>query len=124
MTAAEKENLTASTMVLPSDDDAIEDTSAYPGSEGASSLRSVDKTPRQFRPVRFAFGLATTTVGMSAFLLVGIRILELRAIAGDFVLPLVGITVLVGIILLGGGFGLMATAAAGFDEREFEQSLE
>jgi hypothetical protein len=124
MTATKKEDLTATAIVPPSADDGKVDASAHIQSAGGPPLQSGSETPRAFRPVRFAFGLATTTVGMSAFLLVGIRIMELRALAGDFVLPLVGITVLGGIILLGGGFGLMATAAAGFDEREFEQTVE
>jgi hypothetical protein len=124
MKSADKEGMTATTMMLPSADEGVENASARIWSDEAASRRAANRTPRPFRPMRFAFGLATTTAGMSAFLLVGIRILELRAIVGDFVLPLVGITVLVGIVLLGGGFGLMATAAAGFDEREFEQSIE
>jgi hypothetical protein len=30
-------------------------------------------------------------------------------------------SVLTGVILLGGGFGLMATASSGFDEQEFDR---
>jgi hypothetical protein len=124
VTATTKEDRTATTLVLPSADEWNEGTSALVQPPGGPQLQAASGIPRSFRPVRFASGLAITTAGMSAFLLVGIRIMELRALAGDFVLPLVGVTVLVGIVLLGGGFGLMATAAAGFDEREFEQSIE
>lgn len=74
------------------------------------------ESPRPFRPARFAAGLAMTTAGVGLILFVGVRVLDLRILAGEFAMALVGFCVLSGIMLLGAGFGLMATAAASFDE--------
>lgn len=38
-------------------------------------------------------------------------------------MSLVALSVLFGVIMLGGGFGVMVTASAGFDDEEFEQLL-
>ena len=35
-------------------------------------------------------------------------------------MPLVAISAIAGVMLLGGGFGLMATAVPGFDDGEFD----
>ena len=66
-----------------------------PGSETSAERKKL-------RPLRFATGLCLTTFGMGMVLLV----------AGS------GLT---GVTLLGGGFGLMATASSGFDEQEFDR---
>ena len=80
--------------------------------------------PRRMRPVRFAVGLLLTTIGIVMILLIGVRMLEVQQLGGNFALPLVAITVLSGVMLLGGGFGLMATAASGFDEQEFDRLMK
>lgn len=76
------------------------------------------------KPVRFAVGLLSTTIGMIIILLVGVRMLEIRQLGGSFALPLILIAVLSGVMLLGGGFGLMATASSGFDEQEFDRLMK
>lgn len=76
---------------------------------------------KKLRPLRFATGLCLTTFGMGMVLFVGIRMLEVQQVGGDFALLIVAGSVLTGVTLLGGGFGLMATAASGFDEQEFER---
>lgn len=87
-------------------------------------MSEVPAEPQRMRPLQFAFGVLITTAGMGLILLVGIKMLEVREIAGDFALGLVAVGVLTGVTLLGGGFGLMATASGGFDEREFDQLLK
>lgn len=76
---------------------------------------------RKFQPLRFAMGLLSTTAGMALILGVALRIFELRDVSSDFVMPLNGICVLFGVMLLGGGFGIMATSSSGFDEDEFDR---
>ena len=76
---------------------------------------------RTFRPQRFAIGLLSTTSGVALILGIGFRAVEMRDVGGDFTPPLIGILVLIGVILLGGGFGVMATSSSGFDEEEFDR---
>jgi hypothetical protein len=76
---------------------------------------------KKLRPLRFATGLCLTTLGMGMVLFVGVRMLEVQQVGGDFALLIVAGSVLTGVILLGGGFGLMATASSGFDEQEFDR---
>lgn len=76
---------------------------------------------KKLRPLRFASGLCLTTFGMGMVLLVGVRMLEVQQVGGDFALLIVAGGVLTGVTLLGGGFGLMATASSGFDEQEFDR---
>ncbi len=78
---------------------------------------------RTFRPLRFAFGLALTALGISMILFVAIRVFDVHYFAGRFAMTLVAMTILCGVIMLGGGFGLMMTASAGFDDSEFERLL-
>lgn len=88
-----------------------------PESPGAET--SAEK--KKLRPLRFATGLCLTTFGIGMVLFVGIRMLEVRQVGGDFALLIVAGCVLTGVTLLGGGFGLMATASSGFDEQEFDR---
>ena len=76
---------------------------------------------KKLRPLRFATGLCLTTFGMGMVLFVGVRMLEVQQVGGDFALLIVAGSVLTGVTLLGGGFGLMATASSGFDEQEFDR---
>ncbi|GEM_PF-1463751 len=80
--------------------------------------------PKRLQPVRFASGLLLSTTGMGMILLVGIQMLEVQQLAGNFALALVALGILTGVTLLGGGFGLMATASSGFDENEFDRLLK
>ena len=50
--------------------------------------------------------------------------LDVQQLGGDFTLVLVAIGVLTGVMMLGGGFGLMATAASGFDDGEFDRLID
>lgn len=86
----------------------------YPGPEASAERKKL-------RPLRFATGLCLTTFGMGMVLFVGVRMLEVQQVGGDFALLIVAGSVLTGVTLLGGGFGLMATASSGFDEQEFDR---
>ena len=78
---------------------------------------------RKFRPMRFAIGLTLTTISVSLILWVAIRMLDVHYFGGRFALALVAIVVMSSVMMLGAGFGLMATAAADFDDSEFERLI-
>ncbi len=80
--------------------------------------------PRPLRPLRFAFGMLLTGCGMAMILLIAIRLIEVRLMGGDFSTSWVAVGVLTGILLLGGGFGIMASSSSGFDEDEFDRLAE
>ena len=86
----------------------------------ADEIQQIPKMIQKFQPQRFAIGLLSTATGVALILGVGLRIIEMRNI-GDFTMPLIGICVLIGLMLLSGGFGVMATSSSGFDEEEFER---
>jgi len=57
-------------------------------------------------------------------LMVAAGTLQNHGINGRLSLPAVGLCMIVGLMLLGGGFGIMATSAATFDDREFDRLME
>ncbi len=89
--------------------------------DNAESQPQTGQPIRKFRPGRFAIGLLSTTGGAALILGIGFRVVEMQDVGGDFTMPLVGTLVLIGVMLLGGGFGVMATSSSGFDEEEFER---
>lgn len=108
-----------SSVPMPEQESALLPDFAPEESVAADAVRE----PRRMRPLRFASGLMLTTAGVCIILTIGVQALEVRQLGGDFALVLVAFGVLSGVVLLGGGFGLMATASAGFDEREFDQLM-
>ena len=82
---------------------------------------SPETSRRKLQLGRFVIGLLLSSIGISSILLVGINLVQISRARNELVLPLVGGSVVAGIMLLGGGFGLMATSAAGFDEEEFDR---
>lgn len=82
---------------------------------------SAEKLTRQFQPVRFAIGLMCTASGVALILGIGLRIIEIQNVNRDVSTPLIAICVLTGVILLSGGFGVMATSSSGFDDAEFDR---
>lgn len=78
---------------------------------------------RKFRPLRFIVGLTLTTISVSLILWVAIRMMDVHHLGGRFALALVAIVVMSSVMMLGAGFGLMATAAADFDDSEFERLI-
>lgn len=78
---------------------------------------------RKLQLGRFVIGMLLSSIGISTILLVGINLVHISRVRNEFALPIVGGSVVAGIMLLGGGFGLMATSAAGFDEEEFDRLM-
>lgn len=78
------------------------------------------------RPLRlrqFIAGLCLTTAGAATLLLIAAGAIQRSGIAIGFPLPVVGVVAIIGIMLLGGGFGLMATAAPELDDSEFNRLM-
>lgn len=82
---------------------------------------NVSTAVRKFRPLRFAIGLLCTAFGMAMILGIGGRVIEMRQFGEDAAMPLVTVCVVVGVMSVGGGFGIMATSSSGFDEAEFDR---
>jgi len=103
---------------------ALLETDQFPISISDDRTESTNYTPKaikQFQPLRFAVGLCCASSGVAIILGVGLRVIEMHDISNDFAMPLVAVCVLTGVMLLGGGFGVMATSSAGFDETEFDR---
>ncbi len=83
--------------------------------------RSVTRRPLQKR--RFGTGLLLSVAGMFTILVVAFGGLQDAGLRGRVSLPVIGLCVIAGVMMLGGGFGLMATAAPGFDDDEFERLM-
>ena len=92
--------------------------------EMATRLAPSTLESTSFRLLRFTVGLLLTSMGITAILLVGFSLIHVRNFGTDLALPVVGLSVLVGILLLGGGFGLMATSGARIDTVEFNTSFD
>lgn len=88
---------------------------------GTDWTKDTAKSIKQFQPLRFAVGLCCTSSGVALILGVGLRVVEMHDISNEFAMPLVAVCILTGVMLLGGGFGLMATSSSGFDEAEFDR---
>jgi hypothetical protein len=73
---------------------------------------------------RFACGLLLSSAGIGCLLIIAIGALQQADLVERFSMPIVAGAAMMGIMMLGGGFGLMATAAAGLDDGEFEWLLE
>ena len=92
--------------------------SSDPGSEATDLARG---TIQRFQPLRFAVGLCCTSSGVALILGVGLRVIAMQEISSDFAMPLIAVCVVTGVMLLGAGFGVMATSSSGFDEAEFDR---
>jgi hypothetical protein len=73
---------------------------------------------------RFMAGLTLSTCGVATMLMVAAGTLQHLGINGRLSLPAVGICMIIGLMLLGGGFGIMATSSATFDDHEFDRLME
>ncbi len=104
---------------------AVSDSAKSVSEQTSSALAQsgVSTKVRRIKLGRFLTGLLLTALGVSSILLVGISLIHVRRVRADLALPVVGFSVLTGVMLLGGGFGLMATAAGGFDEEEFDRLM-
>ena len=80
--------------------------------------------PRRALRVRhFAIGLLLTSSGVAILLLVALGAIQQSGMAVGLPLLVVAIFAIIGIMLLGGGFGLMATATPGLDDGEFNRLM-
>lgn len=78
-------------------------------------------TPMQLK--RFLFGMLIATGGIALMLIVAFGILQGWGIHKDLSLPAIGLCMILGLMMLGGGFGVMATAAGTFDDDEFDRLM-
>lgn len=100
----------------------ITNQSPAPATQELPEFRSVGRRP--MRKLRFAFGLTLSTAGVAIILAIAFGSLQSVGVRGQISLPAVGLCVILGVMLLGGGFGLMATSAPGFDEDEFNRLMQ
>lgn len=94
--------------------------------ESPKTLEIVEKTNSGRRPIRvrrFLVGLLLSVTGIAAILIVASSTLRLHQLGKEIALPIVASGILLGILLLGGGFGVMAAAAGSGDESEFDRLM-
>lgn len=72
-----------------------------------------------FRLMRFSLGLVLTGLGVATIVAVGLNSISVQQVGSEVALPAIALVVLSGIMLLGGGFGLMATSASGLSPEAF-----
>ena len=72
---------------------------------------------------RFLFGLLFSGIGLTLMLLVAVGTIKGFGMHGRLSLPAIGLSMIMGLMLLGGGFGVMATAAPRFDDNEFNRQM-
>ena len=102
----------------------LQETEGFPAVFSDDSFGQSNNTPKaikQFQPLRFTVGLCCTASGVAIILGIGLRVVEMQDVSNDFAMPLIAVCVLTGVMLLGGGFGVMATSSSGFDEAEFDR---
>jgi hypothetical protein len=78
---------------------------------------------RPMQKRRFLSGLLFSSLGISLMLMVAVGTLHGFGIQGRLSLPVIGLCTIFGLMLLGGGFGVMATAAPTFDDNEFNRLM-
>jgi len=92
----------------------------------AAGVPAVTPPPVKTQPMqkrRFASGLAIATSGIGLMMFVAMGALRDVGADGHFSLPAVALCMVIGLMMLGGGFGIMATAAPKFDDDEFERLM-
>ena len=72
---------------------------------------------------RFVYGMLLASGGVGLMLSVAFGVLHGWGIRGDISLPVIGLCMIIGLMLLGGGFGVMATASGTFDDDEFDRLM-
>lgn len=80
--------------------------------------------PRPMNKGRFATGLMFAASGMALMLVVAFGTMQNAGGLGRLSLPAIGLCMVIGLMLLGGGFGVMATSAGTFDDGEFERLMQ
>ena len=72
---------------------------------------------------RFLMGMLTSAVGVTTMLVVAFGVFQGWGMDERLSLPVIAISMILGLMLLGGGFGVMATSAGTFDDDEFERLM-
>jgi hypothetical protein len=90
---------------------------------GPTASSAAGPSIRKFRLGRFVAGLLLSAGGMIIILLIAVSLTSVRHLSSDVALPVVALAVIFGVMCLGGGFGLMATASSGYDEQEFDRLI-
>lgn len=86
----------------------------------------VTPQPSSARPMqkgRFFTGMLFAGGGIGLMLCVAVGALHSAGASGNLSLPSVALCMIAGLMLLGGGFGVMATAAPRFDDNEFDRLM-
>lgn len=101
-------------------------------SQKSTSTESTDPTskvldnangPRPMRVMQFIRGMLLASIGVGLMLAVAFGVLHGWGIKGDMTMPVIGLCMILGLMFLGGGFGLMATASGTFDDDEFDRLM-
>lgn len=90
----------------------------------AAESRQAPVSGRPMQKSRFLAGLLFSGLGLSLMLAVAVGALQDFGLSGRFSLPAVGGCMVIGLMLVGGGFGMMATAAPRFDDDEFDRLVQ
>lgn len=77
-------------------------------------------TPMQVK--RFLFGMLIAAGGIALMLIVAFGMLQ-GWVHKDLSLAAIGLCMILGLMMLGGGFGVMATASGTFDDDEFDRLM-
>ena len=72
---------------------------------------------------RFLLGMLTAAIGVTTMLIVAFGVFQGWGMDDRLSLPVIAISMILGLVLLGGGFGVMATSAGTFDDDEFERLM-
>jgi hypothetical protein len=89
----------------------------------AAESPSQPKPARPMQVKRFLSGMVFAGSGIGLMLCVAVGALHDAGADGKLSLPAVALCMVIGLMLLGGGFGVMATAAPTFDDDEFARLL-
>lgn len=95
-----------------------------PPTTGVAPVTPQSPKGRPMQKARFLLGLLFAAMGISLMLAVAVGALQDFGLSGRLSLPAVGICMIFGLMLVGGGFGVMATAAPTFDDDEFDRLVE
>ncbi len=97
---------------------------SVPFESGVAPMTPRTKRGRPMQKARFVWGLFLSASGMGLMLVVAAGALHGAGVNGRLSLPVVGLCMIIGLMLLGGGFGIMATASPTFDDDEFDRLMQ
>ena len=109
-----------------SDTEQFPDESSIDQNGEIQTTETVSMLPgtRPMQKRRFLSGLLFSSLGIALMLMVAVGTLHGFGIRGRLSLPVIGLCMIFGLMMLGGGFGVMATAAPSFDDGEFDRLMQ